>query len=105
VAPFLARRFDGFAAAFLPAGARIRPSAALRAFWYDTLNEHPPALRCACDTLGSDRLPLGTDYPYLTGQRFLDAARYPDTIGLPQNEIEAIGGGNAQALLKLPVRR
>lgn len=105
VAPFLVKRFDAFAPAFLPPGMDTLPSAALRALWYDTVNEHPPALRCACDTLGSDRLLLGTDYPYLRGERFIDAARYLEAIGLPAAEVEAIGGGNAQALLRLPVRR
>lgn len=31
--------------------------------WLDSCSFHPPALRCAVDTAGSDRLLLGSDYP------------------------------------------
>lgn len=36
----------------------------LRLALYDTVSRHPPALRCACETMGMDRLVLGTDFPY-----------------------------------------
>lgn len=35
--------------------------------YYDTCSFHTPALRCACDTAGSDRLMLGSDYPFRGG--------------------------------------
>jgi aminocarboxymuconate-semialdehyde decarboxylase len=31
--------------------------------YVDTCSYHPPALRCAVDTMGADRLVMGTDYP------------------------------------------
>jgi predicted TIM-barrel fold metal-dependent hydrolase len=32
--------------------------------YYDNNSYHPPALRCAIDTLGADRIMLGSDYPF-----------------------------------------
>jgi len=32
--------------------------------FYDTCSFHPPALRCACETVGTDRIMLGSDYPF-----------------------------------------
>lgn len=32
--------------------------------YLDTCSYHPPAFRCALDTVGSERLVLGTDYPF-----------------------------------------
>jgi hypothetical protein len=47
-----------------------KASAAARRMWYDTVGHghgHPPALRCAADSFGPDRLVLGTDFPHQTG--------------------------------------
>jgi len=33
-------------------------------FFYDTCSYHPPALRCARDSVGAERLLLGSDYPF-----------------------------------------
>jgi len=47
-----------------------RPSLAARRMWYDTVGDgHVPALRCAIDSFGADRLLLGTDFPYENGDR------------------------------------
>ncbi|MBI4171287.1 MAG: amidohydrolase family protein, partial [Actinobacteria bacterium] len=35
--------------------------------FYDTCSFHEPALRCAIDTVGADRIMLGSDYPYRGG--------------------------------------
>jgi len=44
------------------------PSVAARRMWYDTVGHgHVPALRCAIDSFGADRLLLGTDFPYENG--------------------------------------
>ncbi|MEO8694803.1 MAG: amidohydrolase family protein [Acidimicrobiales bacterium] len=32
--------------------------------YLDTCSYHPPAFRCALDTVGADRIVLGTDYPF-----------------------------------------
>jgi 6-methylsalicylate decarboxylase len=76
------------------------PSVAARRMWYDTVGHgHVPALRCAIDSFGADRLLLGTDFPYENGDTF---ARAIDYIGGPQidtSDARAILDQNAGALL------
>ncbi|HLH26187.1 MAG TPA: amidohydrolase family protein [Chloroflexota bacterium] len=110
VLPFLAQRVDDLTEHSV---ARQRaedqapaihgaPGAYYRRLWYDTVNSHPAALRCARDTFGADRLLLGTDFPYLTGPQWAPLVRYVETAGFPPHETAAILGDNARALLGLP---
>ena len=47
------------------------PGAAARRMWYDTVGHgHVPALSCAIESFGPDRLLLGTDFPFETGDEF-----------------------------------
>ena len=46
----------------LPRGAA---HAGLRRLFYDTVNGSAAALRCACNTLGHERLVFGTDHPVI----------------------------------------
>ena len=63
-----------------------RPSVAARRMWYDTVGHgHVPALRCAIDSFGADRLLLGTDFPYENGDTFVRAVDY---INDPQIDTE-----------------
>jgi 6-methylsalicylate decarboxylase len=78
------------------------PSAAARRMWYDTVSHgHPPALRCAADSLGADRLVLGTDFPYENGAVFERAVSYITTSGLAPGDADRALSANAQALLGL----
>lgn len=78
------------------------PSVAARRMWYETaVHAHHPALRCAYESFGADRLVLGTDFPYESGEVFLRAVDFLGECGLPTEHVEAIGAGNAQALLGL----
>lgn len=43
------------------------PSTYLRQVYFDTVAFHVPALRCAVESVGADRLVLGTDYPQAMG--------------------------------------
>jgi 6-methylsalicylate decarboxylase len=108
--PFLAQRIDD-----LHAGAfgreqgdepplEQRPSARYRQLYFDTVNNHPPALRCACETFGANRLLLGTDYPYLLGPRWRRLVGYVEEAGFSPADTAEILGGNAQALLGIPGR-
>jgi 6-methylsalicylate decarboxylase len=76
----------------------------LRRLWYDTVNHEPTALRCACAAFGTDRLLLGTDFPYAIADRFRDCVRYVEEAGLSAADTEAILGGTAQAMLGLSSR-
>jgi 6-methylsalicylate decarboxylase len=77
-----------------------RPSAAARRMWYDTVGHgHIPALRCAVESFGADRLVLGTDFPYEAGDIFVRAVDYIPASGISGGQAEAILEGNAMTLL------
>jgi aminocarboxymuconate-semialdehyde decarboxylase len=81
------------------------PSHAARRMWYDTVAYgHVPALRCACDSFGADRLLLGTDFPYEAGAQFQRAIEYIDESGLPPSTVTKILDFNAPALLGMAKR-
>ncbi len=104
--PFLLQRIDDHADGFRARGQALafdgQPSACLRRFWYDTANGYPPALRCACEAFGADRIMLGTDFPYRTGAKLRHAVSHLEDAGLAAADVSAIQGGNAAALLGLP---
>ena len=76
------------------------PSVAARRMWYDTVGHgHVPALRCAIDSFGADRLLLGTDFPYENGDTFLRAVDYINDPQIDTNAARAILDQTAGALL------
>ena len=80
------------------------PSTAARRMWYDTVGHgHVPALRCAIDSLGADRLLLGTDFPYENGDTFIRAVDYINDPQIDANAARAILDHNASALLGIGV--
>jgi len=107
VLPYLVQRVDDLVRHSVgrqPPGAQAPvtegpPSRYYRRLWYDTVNSHPAALRCACESFGADRLLLGTDYPYVMGPSWAPLVRYVEESGLPRADIDGILGGNAQKLL------
>jgi 6-methylsalicylate decarboxylase len=77
-----------------------RPSVSARRMWYDTVGHgHVPALRCAIDSFGADRLLLGTDFPYENGDRFVRAVDFIDDPQIGARDARAILEQNASALL------
>lgn len=70
-------------------GAPEKPSIAARRLWYDTVgHSHRPALRAAAESFGSDRLVLGTDFPYEAGDLFRRAVAYiPEALGADGNNV------------------
>jgi 6-methylsalicylate decarboxylase len=76
------------------------PSVAARRMWYDTVGHgHVPALRCAIDSFGADRLLLGTDFPYENGDIFVRAVDYIRDPRIDTVAARAILDQNASALL------
>jgi 6-methylsalicylate decarboxylase len=76
------------------------PSVAARRMWYDTVGHgHVPALRCAIDSFGADRLLLGTDFPYENGDTFVRAVDYINDPRIDPSAARAILDHNASALL------
>ncbi|MDG5483158.1 amidohydrolase family protein [Mycolicibacterium gadium] len=77
------------------------PSQAVHRLWFDTVSHcHEPALRCAIDTFGADRILLGTDFPYEDGDTFVRAVEYVMDVADP-GEAHAILDANAMALFHL----
>ena len=83
----------------------MSPMESMRRLYYDSVNKTPAALRCFCETIGPERLMLGTDYPYVERSRFRECVSYIEETGLPREQVDAILDRNAQALLKLPERK
>lgn len=77
------------------------PSQAAHRLWYDSVSHcHQPALRCAIETFGADRILLGTDFPYQNGDTFVHAVQYVMDVADP-GEAHAILDANAMALFRL----
>ncbi|MFF3322168.1 amidohydrolase family protein [Streptomyces sp. NPDC002889] len=78
------------------------PTVAARRMYYDTVaHGHVPAVRAAADSYGADRLMLGTDFPYQTGdglRRAVDFIRE----ALPPEEAEAVLKAGAELLPRSP---
>jgi aminocarboxymuconate-semialdehyde decarboxylase len=99
-APFLTARLDQLRQRFLPDSAMM-PSAQAKYFWYDTVNGYPSALRCSQEAVGTDRLLMGTDFPFWRDAAFKLCVDYVAEAGLPAGDVERVLGGNAEILLGL----
>jgi 6-methylsalicylate decarboxylase len=78
------------------------PSTTSRRMWYDTVGHgHVPALACAIDSFGADRLLLGTDFPYENGDSFVGAVHYVNDRRIDASAARAILDENASALLSI----
>ena len=76
------------------------PSVASRRMWYDTVGHgHVPALKCAIESFGAERLVLGTDFPYESGDTFVRAVEYINDPHVDARAARAILDQNAGALL------
>jgi aminocarboxymuconate-semialdehyde decarboxylase len=75
------------------------PSAYRRRFFYDTILHDAAALRYLRELVGSDRLLLGSDYPFPMDE----PAPVPmlAQAGCTADDIAQVGGGTAQRLFKL----
>ena len=76
------------------------PTSYLRKFYFDTMVFEPGQLEYLVSTYGADHVLLGTDYPYDMGEDD-PLALIASTVGLDQNQIDLVAGGNAARLLGL----
>jgi aminocarboxymuconate-semialdehyde decarboxylase len=101
--PFVFHRLDNYANQFPECREHIqaKPSEIVRRLNFDTVTTHPPALKCAVETLGPDRLLFGTDYPHVPGglEVFVKTL---ESAGMSPAELDAVGSSNARRLLRLP---
>ncbi|HEY3882657.1 MAG TPA: amidohydrolase family protein [Trebonia sp.] len=77
-------------------GCAAPPSSYLRRLWYDALVYTPQALRHLVEVVGSDKVVIGTDYPFDMG--VTDPVERAAAAGLPAADLTAILSGNAAAL-------
>lgn len=97
--PMLLGRLDAQASWLLPDATEL-PSQTARRMWYDTVSySYAPALRCACEAFGADRLLFGNDFPYKQGDEYADGVSYIFDSGLDAAQAENIASKNAAALL------
>lgn len=71
------------------------PSEYLKTLWYDTCVYDPRALRVLADTVGADRIVLGTDYP--VGDR--NPHEFIASCGFSEAEVAGVMRGNAERML------
>ena len=76
------------------------PSYYLRKLWYDSLVYDPAYLRFLIDIVGSDRVMLGTDYPFDMAESE-PLTRIDAVTGLTLTEREAVKGRTALALFDI----
>jgi aminocarboxymuconate-semialdehyde decarboxylase len=76
------------------------PSAYLRRFYYDCLTQSEPALRYLIDTVGADRVVLGTDWPADMGQDW-PVSWVQNMTTLTQDEKDSVLWKNLEGLLGL----
>jgi aminocarboxymuconate-semialdehyde decarboxylase len=78
------------------------PYQGLNRLWWDTAVRNVPALHCAIETLGPDRLLFGTDYPYTkTREEFATRLVHLRDLAISDHQREAVLGHSAAALLGL----
>ncbi len=99
-APYLAGRLDiGYRSYPDCKGIEQAPSEYLKCMYYDTVSFHIPALHCAAETVGADRIVFGSDYPHVIG----DVAGATKVIeeALPTDALPGILGDTAAGLFGL----
>jgi aminocarboxymuconate-semialdehyde decarboxylase len=100
--PYLAERLDRGWRAFGDCRANIErpPSEYLRAFYFDTVNFDPRALRFAADFAGTGQLLAGSDYPHQIGSIPLMTESIV-SAGFSRAEQRQILGDNAERVYRI----
>ncbi len=76
------------------------PSTYIEQLYFDTVSLHTPAVLCAVQTVGVDRVLFGSDFPPVP----IPLKRSVDTVqelSIPEADKKKILGGNAEKLLRL----
>jgi aminocarboxymuconate-semialdehyde decarboxylase len=76
------------------------PSHYLKMMYLESTCYHPPAARCAFDTVGADKFIFGTDAPPLTVLK-QEGVELIKKIGLTPEEEQKVYCDNAKKLLKI----
>jgi len=106
VLPYIAKRIDiesesidkRLGRPYVLANISDPPSHYLRKIFLDTVSLHEPAVKCAYETVGADRLVLGSDYPYWPLSKAVETIR---SLPISKHEKELIMGMNASSILNI----
>jgi aminocarboxymuconate-semialdehyde decarboxylase len=99
--PVLLKRLDSITTWEFPQMPE-KPSIALRRMYYDTVDYgDTPALHASIAAFGVDKMVLGSDFPYETGDLYKLSASYIRDAGLKVEDTAAVLGGNAARMLRL----
>ena len=80
-----------------------RPTAYMRAMYYDTLTHSQESLRWLVGLVGNDHVVLGSDFPYDMGE--FEPVRFVEGAGLSPEAVANVLGANAARLLRLPASK
>ena len=80
-------------------GCAEAPSSYLHRIWYDALVYTPSALRHLVESVGGDRVMLGSDYPFDMGVE--DGVARIRAAGLDERDVTRLLSGNAASLFEL----
>ena len=98
--PMLVDRIEGYYKLFPECSENISqpPSEFLKRLYFDTVSRHRPAIRCAQDTFGIDRLVFDSDYPHIPAgpKPFLEAL---DALDATTEQMDQVLGLRAKRLL------
>ncbi|MBV8120223.1 MAG: amidohydrolase family protein, partial [Alphaproteobacteria bacterium] len=75
------------------------PVEGFRRLYFDTVMFEPRALRFLCDTVGADKIMLGSDYPFGIGDP--EPRRVLDDTALTEAERQAILGETAARIFHI----
>ncbi len=84
-------------------GCAHEPSSYLSKIWFDTVVHDAQGLRRLVETVGADRVVLGSDFPFDMGLD--DPVTEVRAAGLPEDVVRRILGENADALIPVAVQR
>ena len=101
--PYLVGRIDDGHRIFKSSQNKIKhpPSKYLKKMYLDAASFYEPALGCALDFWGADKLVLGSDYPYGWVGELKRCVESVENLGLETDELDKILNRNAEELFKL----
>jgi aminocarboxymuconate-semialdehyde decarboxylase len=99
LAAFLPRLETGWQRVATLKDAFASPAATARRMYYDNIVYQAPLLKYLIDTFGATQIFVGSDYPFTAGQK--NSARMFDGLGLTEDDLAALRGGNAARFLNL----
>lgn len=98
--PYLAGRLDiGYRGYPDCQGISVPPTEYIKRLYLDTVSFYEPALRCAIETVGTDQIVFGSDYPHVIGD--IAGARASIEHTVPADAVAGILGDNAAQVFGL----